>query len=269
MATDGAVQSRKIGIPAVRPDIFELESFYAAPLGRRVAAVLRQTVTRLLPDLRGRDGLALGYPLPLLPADNRFAVVMPHGQGARAQGPHGNRVVLAREEALPFPDRAFDCALLMHALEHAARPERLLREIWRVLADGGLLVVVVPNRHGLWSLGEHTPFGHGRPFTAGALRALLRAQLFEPCGEERALFWPPLGRGLPRRLAALVERAGRAVLGELSGLVLVAAEKRVLLAPTVPAELRRGAYVRLPVALAGPHARAGEPPAASTKAPRR
>jgi len=241
----------------VRPDIFELESFYATPLGRRVAVALRRALADLVPDLAARDGLALGYPLPLLAPEDRFAVVMPHGQGARAHGPRGNRVVLAREDALPFDDRTFECALLVHVLEHAARPERLLREVWRVLVDGGLLVVAVPNRHGLWCLGEHTPFGHGRPLTAGALRALLRAQLFEPCGETRALFWPPLPRGIPERVAVAADRLGRRLLGEVSGIVLEAAEKRVALAPTVTAERRRGVYVRLPAALAGGHPRTG------------
>jgi len=237
----------------MRPDIFELESFYAGRLGQRARRTIAGALARLVPDLERRHGLALGYPLPFLSGTDRFAVVMPHDQGARADGPCGSRVVLAREHELPFADRTFDCALLAHALEHSPRPERLLREVWRVLADGGLLVVVVPNRHGSWSLSERTPFGTGRPFTAKGLRALLREQLFEPCGLEPALFWPPLpGAGLDRA----VERLGRRLVPELAGVLLAAAEKRVALAPLVPAEQRRGAAARIPALLAGHHARA-------------
>ncbi|GBD41366.1 hypothetical protein HRbin39_00747 [bacterium HR39] len=236
----------------MRPDIFDLESFYASRLGQRVRRKVARALARLVPDLEERDGLALGYPLPFLSGADRFAVVMPREQGARAAGSCGSRVVLAHEHELPFADRTFACALLVHALEHSPRPGRLLRELWRVLADGGLLVAVVPNRHGLWSLSERTPFGTGRPFTAGALRALLREQLFEPCGVERALFWPPLPAA---GVAGAAERIGRALLPELSGVVLVAAEKRIALAPVVPAAGRSAAAARIPALFAGHHAR--------------
>ena len=36
-----------------------------------------------------------------------------------------------------------------------------LREIWRVLAAGGRVILVVPNRAGIWARTEATPFGHG------------------------------------------------------------------------------------------------------------
>ena len=47
-------------------------------------------------------------------------------------------------------------------LEMTNDPGTLLREAWRVLAAGGRLLVVVPNRRGLWARMDTTPFGHGR-----------------------------------------------------------------------------------------------------------
>ena len=55
----------------------------------------------------------------------------------------------------------------------------MLREVWRILAADGRLILVVPNRLGLWARLEHTPFGHGHPFTPPQLVALLTENLFE------------------------------------------------------------------------------------------
>lgn len=47
-------------------------------------------------------------------------------------------------EKMPFADGAFDAVLLSHVLEHCPNVEVALREVRRVLRDGGLLMVFVP-----------------------------------------------------------------------------------------------------------------------------
>jgi 2-polyprenyl-3-methyl-5-hydroxy-6-metoxy-1,4-benzoquinol methylase len=44
-----------------------------------------------------------------------------------------------------FPDRFFDVITLWHVLEHLPEPKVELKEIHRILADDGLLVIEVPN----------------------------------------------------------------------------------------------------------------------------
>lgn len=50
----------------------------------------------------------------------------------------------ARE--LPFPDDSFDVVYCYHALEHIPEPVRAIREIARVLRDGGSYFIGTPNR---------------------------------------------------------------------------------------------------------------------------
>jgi SAM-dependent methyltransferase len=45
---------------------------------------------------------------------------------------------------LPFAEASFDTVLLADVLEHIALPERLLRELFRVLSPGGKLLITVP-----------------------------------------------------------------------------------------------------------------------------
>ena len=50
----------------------------------------------------------------------------------------------------PFPDRTFDKALFLDVIEHLVPRIEVLREIHRVLADDGRLLVSGPNRESSW-----------------------------------------------------------------------------------------------------------------------
>jgi hypothetical protein len=96
-----------------------------------------------------------------------------------------------------------------------------------VLAPGGRLVVVVPNRRGVWARFEHTPFGTGRPFSRGQLTALLRETNFTPGPWSDALFFPPSRRRFLLRFHQLLEKTGRRFWPMFSGVIVVEAQKRL------------------------------------------
>ncbi len=48
---------------------------------------------------------------------------------------------------LPVNDESYDCLLSSHSLEHIANPMKALVEWRRVLREGGLLLLILPNRH--------------------------------------------------------------------------------------------------------------------------
>ncbi|NMM81600.1 hypothetical protein B2J86_11820 [Acidovorax sp. SRB_14] len=58
-------------------------------------------------------------------------------------------------DTLPFQTSTIDSALLDNVLEHIAEPERLLREVLRVVRPGGRLLVGVPG-----ILGWHSDLDH-------------------------------------------------------------------------------------------------------------
>ncbi len=99
------------------------------------------------------------------------------------------------ENALPFPGQCIDRILLVHGLENAENARRMLREVWRVLKDDGRLLVVAPNRVGLWAHVESTPFGQGQPYSPGQIGRLLAASLFRVERRDRALYMPPSRTG--------------------------------------------------------------------------
>src|SRR5262249_22619891 len=118
---------------------------------------------------------------------------------------------LVDELELPLTDSAVDRVLLGHALPIAPHPSSALRPRRRGLAGGGRLLMVVPNRRGVWAGLDRPPFGHGGPYSRSQIPHLLREAWFTPTGWGDALHVPPVARGWFLRSAVAWERAGSAV----------------------------------------------------------
>ena len=117
---------------------------------------------------------------------------------------------------------------MLHGLETGANPGGLLDECWRVLAPEGKVLIIVPNRAGLWAKGDATPFGFGRPFTSGQLQNFLGKRRFGVLNIRAALFAPPSGRGFWLAGASVIEKLGsNARLRFAGGVLLLEAQKRV------------------------------------------
>lgn len=87
---------------------------------------------------------------------------------------------------LPFGDDAFDAAICSETLEHVPDDMGVLRELRRVVREGGALAVSVPARRvesWMWKLSwevSHTPGGHIRIYQRGELLTKLRAAGWHP-----------------------------------------------------------------------------------------
>ncbi len=225
-------------------DAHAAADFYATRRGAVAARLLRERLLTMWPSLRGENVLGLGYAAPYLRLwreDAARCVALTPAQIGAARWPVGsaNLSCTAEEDALPFPDLMFDRVLLVHGLEAAENVRRMLREVWRVLKDDGRLLVVVPNRRGLWAHVESTPFGHGQPYSPGQLGRVLAASLFRVERRDTALYLPPTSLRLVLRSARVWERGGRRLVPRLAGVTLTEAVKDVYAAVPVRAVPRR------------------------------
>ncbi len=216
----------------MRVDVLALQRFYASPLGEAARRAVARRLSTLWPSVDGLDVLGLGYPVPYLGAlrhgARRTVATMPAEQGAEpwpADGPVLS--TLSDETRLPFMDAVFDRVLMVHALEEAAAPHTLLREVWRVMAPEGRLVVIAANRWSFWAQSGATPFGQGRPYSRTQLAALLGDSMFEPVASSRALYAPPMTWAPLVRAAEAFERVGELLWPAQGGLVLMEAVKRL------------------------------------------
>ena len=169
------------------------------------------------PTANARATPAPGWPAPTIQKSHERSETF--GLQASARPDYdllsGTALALKREQSR---------VLCVHALEESDDPAELLREVCRVLAPSGRVIVAVAARNGLWSNAEHTPFGHGRPFTRRQLEALLREADLEPSGWTRALYAPPFA--WCAGWAEGFEQAGAWLWPNFAGLILMEAVKQ-------------------------------------------
>jgi SAM-dependent methyltransferase len=218
----------------MRPDIVNLRQFYSSRLGRKVKRRLRRVLRDHWKDEAGIVTVGLGYTTPLLPLpdakDNaaRIVALMPVVQGA-IYWPvdDANHSVLADEMLPPFMPSSVHRVLIAHAFEHTPVPDELLRVWWQLLAPGGRVLLMVPNRRGLWARFGQTPFATGTPYTLGNLRQLLNNAGFTVRDMRSALFTPPSTHPFWLNLFNVLEWLGAITFPRIGGVFVIEAEKQI------------------------------------------
>jgi SAM-dependent methyltransferase len=214
-----------------------------------LGAVARRLIGRasagFLDGSRGLRVLGLGFATPYLAEARerceRTLAFMPAAQGVVTwPSPGACAACLTDPLMLPLPDSSIDRVLLIHALETTEDPYELLYEVWRILAPGGRVLVVAPNRRGLWARMDTTPFGQGRPYSRSQLLSLMNRTLFTPESWAEMLYVPPLRSRFMLRTAGVWERIGTALNLPFAGLHVIEAAKQ-LHRPLMVHQTRRGA----------------------------
>jgi SAM-dependent methyltransferase len=236
-------------------DVVDLKDFYARPLGRVVRRLLGRRIRDCWGDVKGCTLFGLGFTLPYLAPfraeAERLGALMPAELGAIPWPERGPSLsVLADETELPIPDESADRILLVHMLEWSEKSRELLRELWRVLKPQGRLLLIVPNRRGLWARVDTTPFGHGSPFSRSQLTRLLKEAMFSPEEWRYALHMPPFHWRVLLRWPLFWERLGLVLWPKFSGVIMVEATKQVYAAlPVREVRARRRRIVPVPAGI--------------------
>lgn len=232
-------------------DVVDLNDFYRSRLGQMARRMIRRRIREVWPDVRGMTMLGVGYATPylrpFLEEAERVIALAPAGQGVM-HWPSGERglVTLAEETELPFPDLSIDRLLLVHAVEYTEQLRAMMREAWRVLSGNGRLLIVTPNRRGIWARLESTPLGHGHPYSPGQLKRMMRDCLFTPMETVHALYIPPTQRRFLLSSAAAIESIGERYFNAISGVVMVEASKQIYAATGTARAVRKRGLVALP-----------------------
>jgi len=234
------------GLPMESMQVRDLTEFYDGHLGAVARRILLRRLRLVWPNVEGLRVLGYGYAMPylrpFLVEAERCVAAMPGHMGFTSWPGGKSLTALVEEDAFAFPDAFFDRVLVVHGLESAESLRPLLRQLWRVLAPEGKLLLVAPNRASLWAQVEWSPFGQGRPFSRRELENILRDVLFVPTFWDRALFVPPLNSRALIGTGASWERLGQRFVPGLGGVHLVEATKSLYapVGPTpVPSTARR------------------------------
>ena len=221
-------------------DVLDLRNFYyRSALGRAAQTVIRSELHSLWPDCTGDTMVGFGFAAPLLRPffsdTQRIISLMPGPQGVMPW-PAGqpNVSVLCEDTLWPLPSGQADRLLIMHGLETSENPTGLLEECWRVLSPSGRAIFIVPNRTGLWSRSDSTPFGYGRPYSLSQLDSQLRRHRFATERSMSTLYQPPSHKRFWRKSARFLEKAGHKLPLLAAGGVLIVEASKQMHAPIGP-----------------------------------
>lgn len=208
------------------------KQFYSSELGKRVSEELRHNLRHFWQENDDESQLALGYPIRLWQEHNiprNLIVVMPAEQGAVCwpRKVDSNKTIVAHDHELPIPSNSMNRVVLLHALEFSANVSLLMKEIYRILVPNGRMILIAPNRMGLWARSSKTPFGYGRPFSSQEIQSLLEHTEFTLKKQRSFMFMPPSHRRMPLKIIPATELIGQLLLPMCGGIHMIEAEKQI------------------------------------------
>lgn len=226
-------------------DVQDMRTFYyRSALGRAAQLSLRNRLLELWPEAKGQTVVGYGFAAPLLRPflkdARRVIALMPGPQGVMpwpVDAP--NIAVLTEETHWPLETGRVDKLVMLHGLETSERAFDLLEEAWRVLGPGGKAIFIVPNRAGLWSRRDRTPFGFGRPYSASQLETQLRKHQFLPERHLGALYQFPSSKRFWLKSAGLFEKVGRTLPGMIAGGAFMVEASKLVYPPKGKIQRRR------------------------------
>lgn len=224
-------------------DISYLLKFYASPLGISVQKRLTPLIYDIWPALKGDTFVCHGFPFPFFEKMNIYTnrkIVFMNPQIGVINYPESgkNITALVNEDEFPLQDGSVDHLLLIHSFEYSQTPKKFLREIWRILAPEGRAIIIVPNRRSLWSQFDHTPLGHGKPYSMGQLSQLLKESQFSICQKKRCLYIMPSEFWNRVITSPMMEAFNKTFAHKLSGIIAIEFKKQVYCG-SLPKERKR------------------------------
>lgn len=211
-------------------NIKDIKSFYSTPLGELVHLYVQDVINSFL-NVEQNTILTLGFPIPYLKEKwfktNQFLIFMPASLGGMTwPTPEKSRTAVVNELSLPLPNQSVDLLLVIHSLEFTSNPKAFMKEVDRILKIDGKVLLIVPNKRGVWGHLENTPFGYGQSFSMQQMTRLLSDQNFKTVKQERFLYFPPSQSLYTQSFFAPMEMIGSYLAPNLSGLNAILAEKR-------------------------------------------
>jgi SAM-dependent methyltransferase len=206
-----------------------LQDWYSSSVGDFLLCDIKSCLDSLLPKLFGYYALQVGYPnhrMDMLAASRvkcRFYLDV-------TPGPID---LLATADDLPIKEDSLDLILLLHTLDFAQDPHKILREIDRTLIPEGHLVVVGFNPvswYGFWKVfsgqRNRVPWC-GQFYTAARLRDWLSVLGFDVLRNHCLGYRPPIQYSGLQRYLAFTDRVGPRVFPYMGGVNVMLAQKKV------------------------------------------
>lgn len=214
------------------PTAYDLKNFYNGLTGRIIRSLIRERLLALWSPKKNMRYVGLGYAAPYLrpfmkDAERAFCIMPPKLGVHQWPDEEKNLACLGENFNLPLETNSIDRIIVAHHLEFLEHPESAFCEMYRVLKSTGKIIIVVPNRMGLWARADWSPLGMGQPYSARQVETFLKDNLFVHERTCQAVFTPAFQGALWLRTAYLFEKIGKYIYPALGGVHIIEASKQL------------------------------------------
>lgn len=186
----------------------KLREWYASLLGQSMLDEVDAALAEMLRATYGFHAIQIGMMGEPADALLRSDLIHPLIMETTSCSPQVG--VIAQPAMLPVCARSVDLIVLMHTLELSRDPYQVLREVDRVLADDGYLIVIGFNRRSLWGLfrgllswRDRAPW-NTRFYSTNRVQDWISVLGFRTLRRESVFYQPPVQHaGVLRRLRFL------------------------------------------------------------------
>ncbi len=208
----------------------ELESWYSRPNGQYLLETLRQNIDSYLDTAFGYHILQIGVTRhhPLFEHSSVNHRIYAAQRAGEAIG------LVAHSDELPLESDSIDILIAHHSLEFEANPHQALREMQRVLAPQGHLMIIGFNPYSvsggaayIKGLSSRSPWHQHEPVAAHRLTDWLHLLGCEVQEKSYLYTVPPMGSGKLRELSTRCDSWLRGHNFPLGGLYVLHAIKQV------------------------------------------
>lgn len=214
-------------------NISKLQEFYSTTRGKVVARTIRKKISKMWSSAAGDRVVGFGYASPYISsfinqgAENSVSLIPSEYVEDTSVINTNTPTVICSDNVWPIESNSVNRVVIVHSLYSERLLSAVLDEAWRVLTSEGRLLIIVPNRAGVWSRIDNNPFGDGSPYSMSQIRSILGEHNFNPERAERALFFPPAESRFILAASPIWEKLGDNMFNAVGGVNIIEANKRV------------------------------------------
>ena len=163
---------------------FDFNAFYQSSNGLKINSALIAKINNADFGFTNKRVLEIGFPLfaeglKTKKPERFISCVLPQfaNQLSFSQNKLEN-VIVADDYLLPFTNCFFDVVILNHSLEHSNNLNLFFKEVWRILADGGTLIIIIPSFFNMLRFSKQTPYYQTKCYFAYTLKYFLQKNKF-------------------------------------------------------------------------------------------
>ncbi len=224
----------------------QLDMWYTQAPGDMVIHAEQQILRQLLPRFFGYHLLQIGGP-----SENTLLEASPISHCVRLSPEHGSVFkgpsVQGKLQSLPFLSHSADVVIMPHILEFAQEPTQLIAEVYRVLIEGGHLVLFGFNPLSFWGLSklfrrsQNLPW-RGHFLRMGKVQHWLRKAGFSIETRDTFIFRWPVETKAGEQREQFLEGVGQLCWPSLGGIYMIVAQKTA-----IPLQPVKGSLFKKPV----------------------